>query len=203
MKKILVLLLFLIFTLPVFGKNTILILGDSLSASYGIGTQEGWVNLLRKKIKDEKLDYRVINSSASGDTTSNGLERLPSEIKRYQPSILIIELGGNDGLRGLQPSLIKRNLQAIITLGQQANSKILLLATRLPPNYGPVYINQFQKIYRELAVENNILLIPNFLKNVDEITALMQPDRLHPKQEAQQIILNNVWEGLSKLVNEN
>lgn len=196
-------MLFLIFTLPVFAKNTILILGDSLSASYGIGVQQGWVNLLRKKIKDEKLDYRVINSSTSGDTTSNGLSRLPSEIKRYQPSILIIELGGNDGLRGLQPSLIKKNLQAMITLGQQANSKILLLATRLPPNYGPIYINQFQKLYRELAVENNILLIPNFLQNVDEIAALMQPDRLHPNQEAQHIILNNVWEGLSKLVSEN
>lgn len=184
-----------------FAENTILIIGDSISAGYGIDIQQGWVALLQKKLDDNHYPYRVINDSISGDTTSNGLARLPKSLQQYHPQITIIELGGNDGLRGLSPALIKHNLQKIITLIKESNSKILLLGVRIPPNYGALYTQQFQELFLTLAEENQISVVPMFLQHVDDQPHLMQPDGIHPTAAAQEILLNNVWAPLEKLIN--
>ncbi len=186
-------MLLLIFTLPVFAKNTILILGDSLSAGHGIDISQGWVNLLREKLKTEKYDYDVINASISGDTTSNGLARLPDALNQYKPQITLIELGGNDGLRGLQLSTIQDNLRRMIELVKAVHSQVILLGVRIPPNYGPVYTQKFQAIYSALSHQENIALVPLFLKGVDDEPALMQSDGIHPTADGQGIMLNNVW----------
>jgi acyl-CoA thioesterase-1 len=134
MKKFLLAILLSVFTLPVLAENTILILGDSLSAGYGIDPKLGWVHLLQQRLQDQHFAYTVVNASISGDTTSNGLQRLPTALAKYQPKITIIELGGNDGLRGLPPPLIKKNIQQLIDLAHAANSKVVLLGERLPTN---------------------------------------------------------------------
>lgn len=188
------------FTLPVLAKNTILIIGDSLSAGYGLDdAYQGWVTLLQQRLQQEKYNYHVINASISGDTTSNGLARLPQALKQHQPQITIIELGANDGLRGLQITTIKNNIQSMIDLIKHANSKILLLSIRLPQNYGPDYSEQFAKMYTDLAKQNNIETI-QFLHHVDENRHYFQPDGLHPTKEAQQYMLNNVWPVLKKML---
>ena len=141
----------------------------------------------------EKLNYDVINLSISGNTTSNGLAQLPSALNQYKPHITIIELGGNDGLRGIPLSVIKKNLQTLITLALKANSKVLLVGLRLPPNYGETYTTQFQKIFTDLAKENNISVVPLFLQNIDTNVNLMQADHIHPASAGQEILLNNIW----------
>lgn len=181
-------------------QNTILIIGDSLSAGYGIDVSKGWVALLQQRLKQENYPYKVINSSISGDTTSNGLSRLKAVLPQVKPHITIIELGANDGLRGLQIDTIKANLQQMITLAKQAGNKVLLLGIRLPPNYGPIYTQQFQQMYHDLATQEGVALVPLFLTNVDEHVELMQADRLHPSVKAQLIILDNIWPELKKLL---
>jgi len=156
--------------------------------------------LLQNRLKDKNYDYEVINASISGDTTGNGLARLPLLLKQYLPIITIIELGGNDGLRGIQLPVIKNNLARIIALTQEANSKVLLLGIRLPPNYGQQYTEQFLQLYSELVNRYGIAFVPNFLVNVDESNQLMQKDRIHPTGEAQVIILDNIWPELEKLL---
>lgn len=193
-------MLFCLLTFPVFAKSTILIIGDSLSAGYGVDVSQAWVALLQNRLKDEKYDYQVINASVSGNTTSNGLALLPKALDEYHPYITIIELGGNDGLRGLQVSVIKRNLQKMIILSKQAKSKVLLISLRLPPNYGEAYIQQFQKMFADIAKENNVYMVPLFLKGIDENPALMSADGIHPTQQAQVMMLNNVWPELKKLL---
>lgn len=193
MKKFLVLLILCLFTLPVMAEKTILIMGDSLSASHGFEPKNSWVTLLGKRLQEEKYDYRVVNLSVSGNTTSNGLAALPTALKKYNPAITIIELGGNDGLRGLLPAVVKKNLQRMITLAKQSESKVLLLGVRLPPNYGPAYIEQFQQIFTGLGKEENISVVPLLLKGVDDNPALMQADGVHPVSGAQKVILENIW----------
>jgi acyl-CoA thioesterase-1 len=200
MKKFLLTFLLWLFTLPALAENTILIIGDSLSAGYGIDPKQGWVALLQKRLIDNNLDYKVINSSISGDTTSNGLSRLPTALTLYKPDITIIELGANDGLRGLQIALIKKNLEQLIQLVIQANSKVLVLGLRLPPNYGASYTEQFQQIYLELAKRDDISVVPLFLKDVDDKRSLKQADGIHPTAQAQVIILDNIWTALLKLL---
>ncbi len=200
MNRFLIALLLCLFTVPILAKNTILIVGDSISAGYGIAPQKGWVMLLHQRLQENKYDYPVINSSISGDTTSDGLSRLPSLIQQYHPTVTIMELGGNDGLRGLQLDIIKQNLDRMIHLAKDAHSKVLLLGVRLPPNYGPQYTGAFQQIYVNLAKKENISVVPLFLTNVDDHMNLMQADGIHPKEEAQIILLNNVWPTLEKML---
>lgn len=182
---------------PLHAKN-IVIIGDSLSAGYGIDPQKGWVNLLATKL--EKQDkFKIINLSTSGDTTSNGLAKFDNALKKYEPAIIIIELGANDGLRGLSLSQMKSNLETMLKKSKAAGIKVLLLATYLPPNYGPVYTKQFNQVFQDLAITYNAALVPMFLDGVAGNTLYIQNDRLHPNEKAQPIILDNVWPKLVPL----
>ncbi len=200
MKKYVGILLLFLFTLPVFGKNSILIIGDSISAGYGIEPSQGWVALLKKRLQENQFDYAVVNASISGDTTSQGLARLPAVLKKAKPQITLVELGGNDGLRGLPISVITRNLQQMITLIQNAHSHVILIGLRLPPNYGTNYTNQFHGLFKDLAKKNGINLVEFFLKNIDENKTLLQADRIHPTAQAQTLLLKNVWPVLEPLL---
>jgi acyl-CoA thioesterase-1 len=203
MKKFLFTLILCLFTLPALAQKTILVVGDSLSSGYGIDIKQGWVSLLQKRLLERNYDYTVVNSSISGDTTSNGLNRLPALLDKHKPDVTILEFGGNDALRGLQLFIIKKNLQKMIDLIKKADSKVLLVGFRLPPNYGPQYIEQFQELYAQLAEKNEIGFIPLFLKGVDDNPKLMQSDGIHPKEQAQVTLLDNVWPELVKLLSNN
>ncbi len=177
----------------------ILVLGDSLSAGFGIDLQQGWVNLLQKRLEREGYRYRVMNASISGDTTAGGLARLPRLMKMYEPNIVVIELGGNDGLRGLPLPEIQNNLAAMIEMAQKRDAKVLLLGMRLPPNYGPDYTGRFYNLYSELAQRYHTALAPFLLQDAIE-GDLMQTDGLHPLAEAQPLMLNTVWIYLKPLL---
>ena len=190
--------LFLCIITPLHAKN-IVVIGDSLSAGYGIDPQKGWVNLLSAKLKD-KGQFQVVNLSTSGDTTSNGLAKLPHALEQYKPDILIIELSANDGLRGLAISEIKNNLSSMIEQGQKTGAKVLLLGTYLPPNLGPEYLKQFNNNLKDLADHYHIAFVPMFLVGVAGHQQLMQNDGLHPNEMAQPMILNNIWPTLMPLL---
>lgn len=181
--------------------STILVMGDSLSAAHGISPQEGWVNLLRNRLKDQQLPYEVINLSTSGDTSSNGLSKLPAALQQYKPAIVIIALGSNDGLRGLSVVALENNLSRMIALSKYANAKVLLLGAMIPLNYGPVYREKFEKVFTELASTHHVPLLPFLLENVALKPELMQDDGFHPTAAAQPIILENVWPYLLKVLN--
>ena len=178
--------------------DTIVVVGDSLSAGYGIAPELGWVNLLRERLDSVEPDrYNVINASISGDTTGGGLSRLPNIIDIQQPDTLIIELGGNDGLRGYPISTIEENLRGMILQAKENNIDVILIAIRLPPNYGTRYTSKFRGIYDELAVELNVSLVGNFIDDIGVDPSLMQSDGIHPTAEAQPLLLDNVWPTLS------
>ncbi|WED44047.1 arylesterase [Legionella cardiaca] len=200
MKANILFLFLLIFIIAPLQAKTILILGDSLSAAYGIDVRDGWVNLLREKLKTQKYDYNIVNISTSGDTTKNGLSKLPQALKTYQPEIVVIQLGANDGLRGLPTTAMKLNLEQMIKESQKINAKVLLIATKLPPNYGPSYLKKFGEVYQELATQYHISLIPMFLEGVAGKSQFMQKDGLHPNQQAQAKILTNIWPILEPLL---
>ena len=181
-------------------KPSILILGDSISAAYGINTTQGWVTLLQSKITTMGMDYQIINASVSGDTTRTGLNRLKPLLTKYHPKIVIVALGGNDGLRGLAFTEISSSLSKIITLAQKYNAKVLLVGVRLPPNYGAAYNKRFMNIFQQTASKFNIPLVPSLLANIDEKTELMQADGIHPKAPAQPQMLDNIWVQLQTLV---
>jgi acyl-CoA thioesterase-1 len=200
MKKLVIACLLCLFTLPVFAKNSILIIGDSLSAAHGIDSNLGWVALLKNRLKENNYNYDVINASISGDTTSQGLARLPNALQQFKPSVTIIELGGNDGLRGLPIATIENNLRQMISLIKKSGSHVLLLGVRLPPNYGMTYTNQFHKMFADLAKQNQISVVPLFLGHIDKDNNLMQADKIHPTVKAQSMMLNNVWPTLILLL---
>jgi acyl-CoA thioesterase-1 len=202
MKKILITALLFFITLPVLAENTILIIGDSISAGYGINPEQGWVALLQNRLHVKHFNYKVINASISGDTTSDGLQRLPAELKQYHPQITVLELGGNDGLRGLPLYVIKNNLIQMIRLSLDANSKVMVLGVRMPPNYGLQYTRQFQQIYDDFSRRKDIAVVPSFLKGIDNTPALMQVDGIHPVTAAQTKILDNVWPALETLLHK-
>ncbi len=181
-------------------NNTLLVLGDSLSAGYGINQKEGWVSLLQTRLKKKRKPYQVINASITGETTYGGLNRLEKLLYLHNPSILILELGGNDGLRGFDLDTTYKNLQKIIHLSKKKNIKILMLGVRLPPNYGEKYTLQFQSIFKTLASEENILLIPAFMLGVAENKNLMQSDGIHPNKKAQIKLLENIWPALKSML---
>lgn len=171
----------------------ILVLGDSLSAGYGIPVEKGWVSLLQRRLVERGFPYRVVNASISGDTTSGGLSRLPAALELHRPAIVVLELGANDGLRGQPPMAMSRNLSRMIERSQQAGARVLLAEMRIPPNYGSLYAQKFQATFGELAQHYAIPLIPFLLDGVAGNPALIQDDGLHPRAEAQPRILDNVW----------
>ena len=183
-------------------QPTIVILGDSLSSGHGIRNGLGWVDLLALKLKQESMEYRMINASISGDTSGNGLNRLERILKQYEPEIVIVELGGNDGLRGFKLAVTESNLKQIVLLNQQHHARTLLVGMRMPPNYGPVYTQKFQQIFKRLAARYQLPLLPFLLEGIATNKVFMQSDGIHPNQKAQSIILENVWPVLKKMLDD-
>jgi len=180
--------------------RTIVVLGDSLSASYGVPVEQGWVALLQGRLKKEGYEYRVVNASASGETTGGALARLPRTLEKQRPDIVIVELGGNDGLRGLPIADVRKNFDSILHLSQQAGARILLVGMRIPPNYGPAYTQAFHGLYGELAARHKVPLVPFFLDGIALDDSLMQEDGLHPNARAQPRLLDEVWPMLKPLL---
>lgn len=181
-------------------NSAILVLGDSLSAGYGIDTKQGWVTLLQERLRHTGYSYQVVNASVSGDTTRGGLSRLPAALARHRPAIVVIELGGNDGLRGLSLADMRQNLSAIITQSQASGARVLLAGVRLPPNYGEAYVRKFHEVYRDLARTHGVALVPFLLDGVGGRQELMQSDGVHPRVEAQARMLDNIWPHLQALL---
>jgi acyl-CoA thioesterase-1 len=179
---------------------TILVLGDSLSAGYGIDVRDGWVALLGQRLRQQGYPQTVVNASISGDTTAGGRARLPEALRRHHPQVVIVELGGNDGLRGLSLAQTRVNLDAIIKMARSAGARVLLVGTYLPPNYGPEYTRKFHAIYNELAQAHRLPLVPFLLAGVALTPGLMQADGLHPRAAAQTRLLDNVWPYLEPLL---
>jgi acyl-CoA thioesterase-1 len=180
--------------------QTLLVFGDSLSAHYGIAEKRGWVSLLGERLRKDKLDYQVVNASISGETTSGGRARLAKVLADRKPAILIIELGANDGLRGLPVAEMKKNLSAMIELSQKAGARVLLVGTRMPPNYGPEYAQAYEDAFAEVAKARKAALTPDLMAGFAERLELFLPDRIHPNEAAQPIVLDNVWKGLRPLL---
>ena len=180
--------------------KTVLVLGDSLSAEYGLARGAGWVALAEKKIKDEKIDAVLVNASVSGETTSGGRTRLPALLAKHKPALVVIELGANDGLRGLPVKAAEANLRAMSETATKAGAKVMLVGMRIPPNYGRDYSEQFFAMYGALSKEFNAPLVPFMLDGVADKTALFQPDRLHPLAQAHPTILANIWPVLQKTI---
>jgi acyl-CoA thioesterase-1 len=178
----------------------LLVFGDSLSAGYGIRVEQGWVSLLAQKIEHEGYGFRVVNASVSGETTDGGLARLPRALAVQQPRIVLLELGANDGLRGLPLAGTRGNLDKMIALLQSQHVAVLLLGLRLPPNYGERYTGGFMSMYQELAASHHIALLPFLLDNVALHADLMQADGLHPNEQGQPLLLDNVWPKLLPLL---
>ena len=172
---------------------TLLVYGDSLSASYGIEQEQGWVNLLKSKLLSEEFPVDVVNGSVSGETTTGGLARLPAMLGSYQPELLILELGGNDGLRGLPLDLMRENLASMIDLAKENGAEVILTGIQIPPNYGPRYTAHFFETYSALAEQKSLSLVPFLIEGIPLQPELMQNDGIHPRAEAQSMILDNVW----------
>jgi acyl-CoA thioesterase-1 len=194
MPKILTLLLFLVAAAAnAAGVPTVLVFGDSLSAGYGIDVDRSWTALLQSRLNAQGYEHRVINASISGETTEGGKTRISSALENFSPDLVILELGGNDGLRGFSPDIMKENLRAIIETTRTSGATIVLLGIRIPSNYGARYTTAFEGVYRELATELNVPWIEFFMDGVALNEALMQDDGIHPNEVAQPILLDNAW----------
>jgi acyl-CoA thioesterase-1 len=178
----------------------ILVVGDSLSAAYGIPVKDGWVSLLEQRLQAAEYPYRIVNASISGDTTANARSRLPPALERHKPALVLLELGGNDGLRGLSLAEMKNNLADMIASSRESGSRVLLIGVQLPPNYGPRYTEKFQSIYQELAREYGVVLLPSLVDGIGTEQALMQGDGIHPNTIAQPLIAERVWKALLPLL---
>lgn len=182
---------------------TVLVVGDSLSAEYGLQRGAGWVALLEKRLAAEKLQARVVNASISGDTTSGGRSRLPALLRQHRPTHVVVELGGNDALRGLPLEMTQANLSAMVKAAREAGAQVLLVGIQLPPNYGADYGTRFAAMYEKVAREHKAAVVPFLLKGVADVPdapRLFQPDRIHPNEQAQPQMLANVWPELRKLL---
>lgn len=190
----------LIFVITLFSSTpmakSIVVLGDSISAAYGIATENGWVAILQRKLKQQNQAYTIFNESISGDTTAGGLARIDNALTQYKPELILLELGANDGLRGLSPKKMKSNLAEIIKRSEKAGAKVLLLSMRIPPNYGKRYVDMFYNVYPQLAEELNIPFVPFILEDVALSKEMMQKDGFHPNAKAQAIIANKIWQYL-------
>jgi acyl-CoA thioesterase I len=183
--------------------RTVLVLGDSLSAEYGLKRGNGWVALLDKRLATEKTPATIVNASISGETTSGGRSRLPALLARHTPAVLVIELGANDALRGLPLDMTEDNLSQMTQAGQKAGAKVLLLGVQVPPNYGGDYANRFAGLYEKVAKKHRVAVVPFMLRGVadgPDAAAMFQADRIHPKEQAHPVILENIWPELKKLL---
>ena len=178
----------------------VLVFGDSLSASYGIEEEQGWVNLLSEKLRQAQSPYSVINASVSGETSTGGLSRLPAALAEFQPSVVILELGGNDGLRGLPLATLQSNLEEMVSLSQRAGAKVLLAGIQIPPNYGPRYTEPFYALFGDIAESEQLPFVPFLIDGIPQQPELMQNDGIHPRAEAQHMILDNVWPVLAPML---
>jgi len=178
----------------------ILVLGDSISAGFGLPPGAGWTHLLQKRLAERRYPHRVVNASISGDTTAGGRSRLPALLARHKPAIVVIELGGNDGLRGAPVATTRANLRRMIELAKAAPARVLLLGMRMPPNFGPTYTAQFEAMYAELARAQGAALVPFFLERIATDLGKFQPDRIHPTAAAQPELVATVWPALMKLL---
>ncbi|NHZ80204.1 arylesterase [Massilia sp. CCM 8695] len=180
--------------------KTVLVLGDSLSAEYGLNRGAGWVALMEQKLKAEKIDAAIVNASISGETTSGGRARLPALLTQHKPDIVVIELGANDGLRGLPVPAAEANMRTMIELAQKNKARVLLVGMRIPPNYGRDYTERFFGMYKSLSNQYKAPLVPFMLDGVADKPALFQADRLHPNAQAHPAILANIWPQFHTLV---
>lgn len=194
-----ILLVLVVWASPLQAK-TLLVLGDSLSAAYGLPAEEGWVSLMEQELKQRQLADKVINASISGETSSGGLQRLPRLLADYRPDLVLLELGANDGLRGTPLQVMEQNLRRMVELSQAAGAEVILIGIRIPPNYGPQYTQRFYSIYPDLAQEYQLPLVPFLLEGVALKPQLMQSDGLHPTAAAQPILLQTVWPHLVPLL---
>ena len=183
--------------------RTILVFGDSLSAAYGIRSEQGWVALLAQRLHTQGYGYQVVNASVSGETSTGGLERLPRALQLHTPEIVILELGANDGLRGLPVSDLRDSLGRMVQLSQAAGARVLLVGIRIPPNYGPRYTEEFARIFPELARQYHLPLVPFLLEKVALDPALMQEDGMHPNPAGEPVVLDTLWPYLKPLLKKN
>jgi acyl-CoA thioesterase-1 len=206
-KTLFIYLLFVLFSFQLQAaepqRKNLLIVGDSLSAAYGIDSDAAWVELLKDRLEQETPGtWNVANASISGETTDGGLRRLPELLEKHPPAIVVIELGGNDGLRGFPPDVIRNNLARMIELSQQREAEVLLVGIEIPPNYGPRYTTAFANVYSSLAEEYNLAFLPFFLADVYDGEAMMQADGIHPTAKAQPQLLDNIWSELLTLLEQ-
>jgi acyl-CoA thioesterase-1 len=195
------LLLFTVLWLPAAAaEKSILVVGDSLSAAYGIPRERGWVALLAERLKRERVDYSVVNASISGDTSGGGRARLKPLLDKHRPAVMILELGGNDGLRGMSVSQIRSNLGSMIQDAHASGARVLLVGVKMPPNYGEMYTQSFEAVFRELARTHRVAFVPFLLEDFAGKPELFQPDRIHPTVEAQPLMLERVWAELKPLL---
>lgn len=193
-------LLLLLVTPPAFAKTSpILVFGDSLSANYGIAQQQSWVNLLQARLEQTYPQFKIVNASISGETTQGGRYRLPEVLAKARPALVILELGANDGLRGLPPQLMQQNLEAMLTQSKAANARVLLVGMRLPPNYGSAYNEKFHQVYQDLARRHKAVFVPFMLDKLSH-PLHFQSDGVHPTAAAQTIILETLWQQLAPLL---
>lgn len=184
--------LLLLLALPVPAQN-ILLIGDSISAAFGLEIEQGWVSLLQKRLEDQDYPHRVVNASVSGETTAGGLARLPALLEQVQPELVIIELGGNDGLRGLPVANMQQNLSAMVEQSRASGADVILLGMRIPPNYGPRYNDAFEQVFVDLSQSLDVPLVPFLLEGVGTVPELMLDDGIHPGAAAQPLLLDNAW----------
>ena len=193
--------LFMLLALPVAAsQNTLLVLGDSLSAAYGVPTQTAWVQLLQNRLEKETPGWQVVNASISGETTDGGLRRLPRLLEKHRPEVVIIELGGNDGLRGFPPDVIESNLADMVEQVKNANATPFLVGMKMPPNYGRSYNQAFTRVYQSVSDRYEATLVPFFLEGIYNQEGMMQGDGIHPTEQAQPLLLDNVWPQLKPLL---
>jgi acyl-CoA thioesterase-1 len=180
--------------------KTVLVVGDSLSAEYGLARGTGWVALLEGRLRADKVDAAIVNASISGDTTAGGLSRLPNLLAQHHPNVVVLELGANDGLRGLPVKSAEDNLRSMIDLAEKAHARVLLVGMRMPPNYGRAYTERFAGMYKDLSNQEKVPLVPFMLEGVAQEPVNFQADRLHPLASAHPTILNNIWPQLAPLL---
>lgn len=180
-----------------------MVVGDSISTAYGMDIDQGWVALLQKQINQDSYTCKIINTSISGDTSAGGAARIDQHLSEYHPRIVILELGGNDGLRGLPPYIIKKNLKAMVDRSHASGAAVVLLGIRIPPNYGKAYTTRFEQIYYQLADETEVGFVPFLLKGIGDNTELMQHDGIHPNSTAQHLIMEMVWKQLKPILKKN
>lgn len=191
-KKCVAGIVFYLLALPALAQN-ILLVGDSISAAFGLEIQQGWVTLLEQRLAEQGYPHAVVNASVSGDTTAGGLARLPGLLEQFEPELVVIELGGNDGLRALPVSNMQQNLSAMVELAKNAGADVVLLGMRIPPNYGPRYTEAFEQAFVTVAEEHDVPLLPFLLEGVGGVEEMMQNDGVHPTAAAQSLLLDNAW----------